>query len=103
MLMAFLYQIIETLESGTKIRHRSLRALRMACVTYGLLPHSHIVSGKLTLIGTSPFASGGSADVWEARGEGGHTFAVKVLRVYEGDPIERVNKVLRVCNSLRHY
>ena len=103
MLTAFPYQIIETLESGTEIYHRSLRALQEACGTYGLLPPSHIVSEKLTLISEHPFASGGFADVWEARGESGQIFAVKKLRVYSNDPIDRVNKVPRARNSLRHY
>ena len=104
MLTAFPYQIIETLESGTEIYHRSLRALQEACGTYGLLPPSHIVSEQLTLIGKRAYASGGTSDVWKARGEGGRIFAVKTLRVYpEYDDLRLVQKVLRVCNSHRYY
>jgi len=55
------------------------------------------MSQGLTLVTTNtmkrPFASGGFADVWKARNDNGHIFAVKCLRIYEhlvgeqGDPL----------------
>ena len=63
---------------------------------YGILPASHVVPFTLTKReGQRPFASGGFSDVWRFTDEKdrNRAFAVKELRVYEKDPIEKINKV----------
>ena len=90
-------QLIDTLESGSEIYHKSLRALRRTCGIYGLLPASHLISERLSLVITGqmkrPFASGGYSDVWKARNDGGQIFAIKQLRSYEADNLRHLKKV----------
>ena len=50
-----------------------------------------------------PFASGGYADVWKASDPAGCIFAVKQLRIYIGDDIERAKKVSRICHSFSRH
>lgn len=89
-------QIIDTLPQGSEIYHRALRALRKACGIYGILPSSHLISEGLTLITVGrmkrPFASGGFSDVWKARNNADHFFAIKQLRVYMVDDLARMKK-----------
>ena len=91
------HQLLDTLEPGSEIYHRSLRALRRTCGIYGLLPTSHLISERLSLVTTDqmkrPFASGGYSDVWQARNDGGQIFAIKQLRTYVVDNLPHVKKV----------
>jgi len=107
MLTAFPYQIIDILAPGSEIYNRSLQALRKTCGIYGILPSSHLMSQGLTLVTTNtmkcPFTSGGFADVWKARNDNGHIFAVKCLRIYEHNDIRHMKKVLLVCHSVCRY
>ena len=88
-------QIIDTLRGDPELRRRCIRALRKTCGLYGILPTSHTVPFKLTKPGQRPFASGGFSDVWRLNDERNQdqVFAVKSLRVYEVDPVEKINKV----------
>ena len=103
MLTAVSHQIINTLEHGSEVYYRCLRALRKACGIYGILPASFSMSQGLTLVTTGkmkrPFASGGFSDVWKARGDDGQIFAVKHLRTYETDDLTHTKKVLRVYHT----
>ncbi|KAF9642617.1 kinase-like protein [Thelephora ganbajun] len=104
-------RIIDTLGSEPELCHvRCLRALRKACGIYGLLPSSYTMPQRLALVTTTnmkrPFASGGFSDVWKARGSGGEIFAIKRLRIYEVDDLQRVKKKyckeVMICRRIRH-
>jgi len=101
MLTAVPHQMINTLEHGSEVYYRCLRALRKTCGIYGILPASFCMSQGLNLVTTGkmkrPFASGGFSDVWKARGDDGQIFAIKHIRTYETDDLKNVEKVLRVC------
>lgn len=96
-------QIIDSLPSDSELRKRCIRALKAACGLYGILPTSYVVTSTLTKPGTRAFTSGGFADVWRVIDENDHNrvFAVKSFRVYEHDPIERINKVQNL--SIRNF
>jgi hypothetical protein len=99
------YQIIDELPPGSGIYHRCLRALRKACGIYGILPSSHLMSEGLTLVVTGdhknrPSASGGFSDVWKARDDAGHIFAIKKFRTYEFDEDDYLKKVRTSDRSL---
>lgn len=103
MLTAVPHQMINTLEHGSEIYYRCLRALRKTCGIYGILPASFCMSQELTLVTTGkikrPFASGGFSDVWKARDNDGRIFAIKHIRTYETDDLAHMKKVLRVCHT----
>ena len=88
-------QIIDSLPANSELRKRCLRALRKTCGIYGILPTSHVAPFTLNKPGQRPFASGGFSDVWRVADERNQdqVFAVKSLRVYEVDPVEKINKV----------
>jgi len=89
-------QVIDSLPDGSEQRKRCIRALRKTCGLYGILPTCYEFTPTLRRpTGYRPFASGAFADVWRYTDEKNHdrVFAVKALRMYEGDPIERINKV----------
>jgi adenine specific DNA methylase Mod len=90
----FWRQIIDNLRADPDLRKRCIRALRKTCGIYGILPTSHVVSFKFTKL-QRLFASGRFSDVWRLTDETNQdqVFAVKSLRVYEVDPVERINKV----------
>lgn len=102
-------QIIDNLPAGSAIFYRAVRALRKVCGIYGLLPYSHIISRGLTLVNSGqakrPFASGGFSDVWKAMNSG-RPYAIKQLRTYEVDNIEKVKKryckEVIICRRIRH-
>ena len=102
-LTAITHQMINTLEPGSEVYYRCLRALRKTCGIYGILPASFRVPQGLTLVKTDnmkrPFASGGFSDIWKAVNDDGQIFAIKQLRTYEVDDLTRVKKVLRVCHT----
>jgi len=97
------HQMINTLEPGSEVYYRCLRALRKTCGIYGMLPASFRMPQGLILVTTGkmkrPFASGGFSDVWRARDDDGHIFAIKNLRTYETDDFTHVKKVPRVCHT----
>ena len=101
MLTAVPHQMINTLEPGSEVYYRCLRALRKTCGIYGILPASFRMPQGLTLVTTGkmkrPFASGGFSDVWKARNDDGQIFAIKHLRTYETDDLTHVKKVPCVC------
>jgi hypothetical protein len=99
MLTVVPHQMINTLEPGSDVYYRCLRALRKTCGIYGILPASFCVPQGLTLVTTGvmkrPFASGGFSDVWKARDDNGQIFAIKHIRTYEIDDLAHMKKVLR--------
>ena len=88
-------QIIEGLPVDSDLRRRCLRALRKTCGLYGIIPTSYTITQPLSKPGPRAFASGGFSDVWRLTHQHNPnmTFAVKSLRVYEKDPVEKINKV----------
>ena len=93
--LTILRQIIDSLPVGSEIQRRCLRALRKTCGLYGVLPSSYTIPYPLSKPGQRAFASGGFADVWRLTDprDTKVVFAVKSLRVYEQDPVEKINKV----------
>ena len=90
-------QIVDSLPANSGLRKRCIRALRKTCGLYGILPTSYEVTSVLTIPpGRRPSAGGGFADVWritdEKDGGEGEVFAVKALRVYEQDPVDKIRK-----------
>ena len=101
-----LHQIIDFLKPRSENYRSGLLALQKACGIYGLLPSSYIKPEPLTLMTAGskrPLASGGHADTWKAMDSGGSIFAVKQLRLYEGDDIEDIKRVPRICHLPSHY
>ena len=87
-------QIIDSRLVDPGLRRRCLRALRKTCGLYGILPDSHTVAYPLSRPGPRAVASGGFGDVWRLIDETNDiAYAVKSLRVYEQDPVEKINKV----------
>lgn len=88
-------QIIDSLPVDLELRRRCLRALRKTCGLCGVLPVSYTIVHPLSKPGLRPFASGGFSDVWKVTHEHNPNmaFAIKSLRVYERDPVEKINKV----------
>jgi len=101
-------KIIDILQADPDLQKRCIRALRKTCGIYGVLPTSHTVRFKFTKPGQRPFASGGFSDVWRVSDERNRDrmFAVKSLRVYEVDPVEKINKKyckeVIVCKRVKH-
>lgn len=94
-------QIIDSRLVDPSLRRRCLRALRKTCGLYGILPDSHTVAYPLSKPGPRAVASGGFGDVWRIVDEtNGIAYAVKSLRVYERDPVEKINKA---WSSLQTY
>jgi len=63
---------------------------------YGILPASYEVTSTLRASpGQLPFSHGGFADVWRITDEKDHdkVIAVKTLRRYEQDSVEKIKKV----------
>ena len=68
------------------------KRFRQLCGQMGLLPTSHIIPGEVIRTTVHPVASGGSGDVWEGICNGKRV-AMKALRVYRGDDVQKVKKV----------
>ena len=88
-------QIIEGLPVDSDLRRRYLRALRKTCGLNGIIPTSYTFTQPLNRIGPRPFATVGFSDVWRFihQHNPNMAFAVKSLRVYDKDPVEKINKV----------
>lgn len=93
------FQAIAILSTESDIHERCVRALSRVCGIYGLLPDSHKIRSNLTN-GQHPIASGGFSDIWKATNEQGEVFAVKVLRMYEGNAGQVTKVGRRVCVPL---
>jgi hypothetical protein len=65
------------------------------CGLYGILPTHYEVTSSLGVPDRRPFASGGFSDVRKFTDERNQdqVFVVKSLRVYEQDPVNKINKV----------
>jgi hypothetical protein len=74
-----------------QIRRRCLRFLYDICDRYGLLPSSLEIPFSYDTT-KPPLVGGGFMDVWKGRYQG-QDVAVKVLRVYQDDDLEKVKKV----------
>ena len=89
-----LEQILDNVPVNSGLHRRCLRALRKTCGIYGTLPSSYTLTYPLSKPGERPFAPGGFSDVWRLADETNNTaYAVKKLRVYEQDPVDKINKV----------
>jgi len=69
------------------------------CGEHGILPSSYIIpKSKIEKLGDSPFSSGGFSDVWpggykENEGEEGRAVAIKVIRYWQSDDVQKIKKV----------
>ena len=86
-------QIIDALTRDPDLQRRCIRALRKTCGIYGILPASYAFAPPLTRSGTLAIGTGGFADVWKYTDPENKAYAVKALRVYEKDPVTKINKV----------
>lgn len=66
--------------------------LRRLCNTCGILPTSHTLPGGIEITSERPIMSGGYADVWIGR-YGGQQVAIKALKIYASDDLNRVKRV----------
>ena len=67
---------------------------RQLCGRMGLLPTSHIISGELIQMAEQPVASGAFSDVWEGTYKGNRV-AMKALRVFKDEEVQKIKKVIR--------
>ena len=67
------------------------KKFRQLCGQVGLLPTSHIVPGNSVQTTEHPIASGAFGDVWEGI-HNGKRVAIKALRVYKHDDVQKVAK-----------
>jgi len=75
------------------MRTRCFRGLVKICGECGILPNPYIIPGpKIKKLGNSPIASGGFSDVWPGM-YGEDEVAIKVIRYYESDDIQKIKKV----------
>jgi len=88
-----LRQIIDRLSTDSDLRKHCIRALSGTCGLYGILPTSHVFVGKLSKPDQQSFASSVTFDVWKLTDGEHRVFAVKSLRVCDGDLVERVKEV----------
>ena len=88
-------QIIDSLPTDSELRRRCIRALRKTCGLHRVLPTSHTVKFTLSRPRGRPPFFGGFADIWKVTDEEhrDQVFAVKALRLYEQDPVDKINKV----------
>ncbi|KAF9789396.1 kinase-like domain-containing protein [Thelephora terrestris] len=100
--------MVDSLPLDSDPRRRCIRALRKTCGLYGVLPDSYTITYSLSKSPNQrPFANGGFCDVWRIADETDKkTYAVKSLRVYEEDPVDKINKKyckeVIVCKRVRH-
>jgi hypothetical protein len=66
--------------------------LRRLCGNSGILPTSYHLNDGIEKSGSVPHGSGGFADVWQGKFRG-RRVALKVLRTYATDDINKVKKV----------
>ncbi|KAF9789406.1 kinase-like domain-containing protein [Thelephora terrestris] len=98
----------DILPVDSDMQRRCLRALRKTCGLYGILPDSYEVTYPLSrLPDQRPFVHGEFFDVWRMIDKTSEkAYAVKSLRVYEADPIEKITKEyckeVIVCKRMRH-
>lgn len=69
-----------------------LKRVRQLCGSTGFLPISHIIPERFIRTAEYPVASGTFGDVWEGIYDEKRV-AVKALRVYNGDTIQKLRKV----------
>jgi len=106
--LTILRQIIDSRLVDPGLQRRCLRALRKTCGLYGILPASYTIPYPLSKPGQRAFASGGFPDVWRLTDprDTKVVFAVKSLRVYEQDPVDKINKKyckeVVVCKRAKH-
>ena len=92
--LTVLRQVVDSLPVDSELKRRCLRALRKTCGLQGILPDSYTITYSLSKPSGKPFSKGGFSDVWKVTDEKNEqVFVVKVLRVSEEDPVEKVNKV----------
>jgi len=76
------------------VRTRCFRGLVKICGECGILPNPYIIPGsKIQRLGKSPIASGGFSDVWPGMYGEDESVAIKVIRYYESDDIQKIKKV----------
>jgi hypothetical protein len=94
-LLTTMRKAFDILPADSDMQRRCLRALRKTCGLHGILPDSYKVTYPLSkLPNQRPFARGGFCDVWKMIDPtNDKAYAVKMLRVYEQDPIPIINKV----------
>ena len=73
------------------------KKFRQLCGRAGLLPDSHIIPGNILQMTEHPVTSGAFCDIWEGI-HNGKRVAIKALRVYTHDDVEKAPKVS--CLSL---
>ena len=69
------------------------KKFRQLCVRAGLLPDSHTIPNEFIQTTGDPVAHGGFGDVWEGISSG-ERVAIKALRIYKDDDVQRVRKVI---------
>jgi len=92
-LNSLLFQTMDQTEPYSRLHAQCLHALRKLCGRSGTLPTVCMLSEDLERDGTEACTSGGFADVWLGKYKG-RPVALKVLRIYGGDNIKAVKKVL---------
>ena len=70
------------------------KRVRQLCGRTGLLPTSHVIPGRFIQTTEYPVFSGGYADVWEGI-YNNKRVAIKALRVYKDEALQKVRKVIR--------
>lgn len=101
-ILIVLEQVVDRLPADSYLQRQCIRALRKTCGIYRVLPNSCTIAFPLGKPGSRPWAGGRFSDTWklnDGRGNG-VVFAVKSLRVYEGDPVEQTDKVNKVRTFL---
>ena len=68
------------------------KRFRQLCGWTGLLPTSHIIPGEFIQTTEHPVSHGAFGDVWEGI-YNDERVAIKSLRVYKGDDVQKVRKV----------
>ena len=77
------------------MRNRCFRVLRKVSQTYGILPKSYHLL-RLVLSNTTPYASGGFADIWKGQVDG-RKVSVKAFRTQTA---ANLGKIKRVCDNV---
>jgi hypothetical protein len=80
-----------TVNPSTK--NQCFKILRKVSGVHGILPKAYYLT-DLTLIDTSPYASGGFADIWKALWSGSQVS----IKAFRSQNAQGLDKIKRVCD-----
>ena len=88
-------QVVSSTTTNPSLKNRCFRILRKVSPSHGILPKSYHPEGG-TLSDTTPYASGGFADIWKGQRDGSQV----CVKAFQNQTVANLGKIKRVCGGI---